>query len=156
MKNKLGKIFLDILKIPNQILRNPNKEIDNHDLYKPLIVNMLYTMNKVNGIGIAAPQVGVNERVFIALIDKKPVVFINAKVVEFSSKIISFEEKCLSVPGESVLVTRPYEILVEYQDLKGRVHNKNLEGFNSVVFLHEFDHVLSEGGRLIIDYKDMK
>jgi len=153
MNNKSGKRFLTILEHPNDILRSPNTEVTDFSAYRPLVVNMVHTMNKVKGVGIPAPQIGENIRLFIALIDKQPIVVFNPKILEESEKIITLEEGCLSVPGQPVKMTRPFEILVEFQDLKGRTHNRTLEGMNSIIFLHEFDHVLSEGGRLIIDYK---
>lgn len=154
MKNRSNKVLMNIVKIPDPILKNPNINVEDFDFFdKNLIVNMIYTMNSVRGVGIAAPQVGKNIRFFIALIDKQPLVVFNPKVVKESDRIISFDEGCLSVPGETVKVTRPYEIFVEYQDLKGRIHNKTLEGINSIIFLHEFDHIREEGGKLITDYK---
>lgn len=156
MKNKSGKVLLNIVKVPDPILKNPNEDVVDFEFFdRNLIVNMIYTMNSVKGIGIALPQIGINKRMFVALIDKIPIVVFNPKVVKESDRIISFEEGCLSIPGETVKVTRPYEILVEYQDLKGRTHNKIIEGINSIIFLHEYDHVLPEGGRLITDYKSI-
>lgn len=152
MKNKKGKNLLEIVKIPSVILRNPNESVIDFESCTSLIIDMIYTMNHVKGVGIAAPQIGKNIRLFIALIDKQPLAVFNPEIIKVSEKVISFDEGCLSLPGESVKVTRPYEILVKYQDVRGRVHNRVFEGFNSVFFLHEFDHVLPEGGKLITDY----
>lgn len=153
MKNKSGKILLNIVKIPDPILKNPNTDAKDFDSFdRNLVIDMIYTMNKVRGIGLALPQIGINKRMFVALIDKVPIPMFNPKIIKESDKIITFPEGCLSVPDRLVRITRPYEILVEYQDLKGRTHDKVLEGINSVIFLHEFDHILPEGGKLIIDY----
>jgi len=146
---KQSKVFMNIVKYPDPILRTENKIVYNPSEYFNLAQNMIYTMRKTNGIGIAANQVGKNIQMFIALMNKVPIVMFNPKIIKSSDKIITLMESCLSCPGISVEMTRPYEILIEYVDLRNRVHNRVLEGLNSVVFQHEKMHL---DGILIADY----
>lgn len=120
-----------------------------------LAKEMIETMHdpKAPGIGIAAPQVGVDARVFIVTlgVEKKKdrdVIMVNPFLLQESSDVAVAEEGCLSLPGMYGNVLRPVEIEVEYQDLKGEKHNLVLRDLDARVFLHELDHL---NGVLFID-----
>jgi peptide deformylase len=156
-KNKQKKVFMNIIKHPDPVLRAKNINVasfkENENFNKTLVVNMIHTMNKVRGVGIAAPQVGINVRLFVALINRKPLVVFNPEIINGSPGGINIDEMCLSLPGEKVNIKRPNWIEVKYQDLKGKEHVGRFEGINSIIICHEIDHVQPEGGKLIIDHK---
>jgi peptide deformylase len=114
---------------------------------------MIETMHENDGIGLAAPQVGLSQRLIvidISPIDKAavPMVFINPEIVDSQGEI-TMDEGCLSVPGVTEAVTRPEEIMLKYQDIKGNEKNEKFEGWNARVIQHEIDHL---NGILFIDY----
>jgi peptide deformylase len=122
---------------------------------KKLATEMVETMNdpKAPGIGIAAPQVGVNARLFVVTLGieqkkEKVCVMVNPVVVEESDEVALAEEGCLSLPGEYGNVLRPVDVKVEYKDLNGKEFSRNLHGLDARVFLHELDHL---NGVLFID-----
>ncbi len=124
-----------------------------------LCKDMLYTMYKAPGIGLAAPQVGNSLRIFVMDIDYdreeitmadgsieyrlsgfKPQIFINPIIRPIEGEIL-YEEGCLSVPGYYEEVKRVEKIQVEYQDLKGNTHTLDADGLLSVCIQHENDHL---------------
>lgn len=116
-----------------------------------LIAAMLEAMHENKGIGLAAPQVGINQQIFVADIGQGPVAVINPKVLKrIGSETV--EEGCLSIPGVSVKVKRPKKITVRYTDQNNEIVERELEELMARVFLHETDHLL---GRLIVDYASL-
>ncbi|HOW35696.1 MAG TPA: peptide deformylase [Candidatus Omnitrophota bacterium] len=113
-----------------------------------LITSMLETMYDGKGIGLAAPQVGINERLIVVDIGDGPVALINPKITKRSGQDI-MEEGCLSVPGIVVEIKRPAKIRVEYLDENNQPQAQDLAGLMARVVLHETDHL---NGKLIIDY----
>jgi peptide deformylase len=103
------------------------------------------------GIGLAAPQVGLESSVMIIDIGEGLINFINPDIIESSGRKTSMEEGCLSLPGISVNVKRPEKIKVRAQNEKGEFFIKNYEGLYAKAVQHEVDHL---HGRLIIDYLD--
>ena len=125
-----------------------------------LIEDMFDTMYDANGVGLAAPQVGVLRRIFVIDVGEGPIVMINPEVLEVSGEQ-SGEEGCLSLPGKSGVVTRP-----NYAKLKGLDQNMNEiivegEGLLARALLHENDHLDGhmymekvEGGLHDVEYVD--
>lgn len=113
-----------------------------------LIKAMLETMYASKGIGLAAPQIGINQQIFVADIGDGPVAIINPKVVRRSGSQIR-EEGCLSIPGVVVEIKRPQKIWVSYHNEQNHLVERELEDLMARVFLHENDHL---HGKLIIDY----
>lgn len=116
--------------------------------------DLAHTMYRRDGVGLAAPQVGVSKRVIV--IDpnwnkegkgRAPLVMINP-VIESSSGETDTEEGCISVPGIYAHVVRPSEITVSYTDLGGERHTLQLSDYPAVVVQHEYDHL---EGILFID-----
>jgi peptide deformylase len=118
---------------------------------KQLIENMFETMYNAEGIGLAAPQIGLAIR--LVVIDLDPLsddmpeykdfrgVYINAHIVETSDETDSMEEGCLSLPGIHEKVTRPTRIRVQYLDENFVEHDEWVEGFLARAMQHEFDHL---------------
>lgn len=120
---------------------------------KQLISNMYETLDASNGVGLAAPQIGLDIRVVVIDLDvlsedfpeykgfRKA--FINAHIIkrDEESKTESLEEGCLSIPGISEKVTRPTRIHVKYLDEEYQEHDEWVEGYLARVMQHEFDHL---------------
>ena len=126
---------------------------------KELIQNMFETLRKSEGVGLAAPQVGLSMRLFIVDLDclseDHPEfkgylkTFINPEIVEESEEQISYEEGCLSVPGIHENVKRPKKVLVNYLDEDFKEHEEWFDGFPARVIQHENDHL---DGKMFIDH----
>ena len=116
-----------------------------------LIENMFETMHQAQGIGLAAPQIGLAIRLVVVDLDvlaedypefkdfRK--VYINAHIVETSDETDSMEEGCLSLPGVHEKVTRPSRIHVQYLDENFEQHDEWVDGYLARVMQHEFDHL---------------
>ena len=113
---------------------------------------MLAAMREHKGVGLAAPQVGVNQQIFIADIGDGPLAFINPKLIKKSGADV-IEEGCLSIPGVTVMVRRPERIVVRYVDENNQPHEKIYEEMMARVIQHEIDHL---DGKLIVDYAGIK
>jgi len=109
---------------------------------------MVDTMYQAQGVGLAAPQVGINKRIFVIDIGDGLIVIINPKVLSRKG-VHCLEEGCLSVPEVSILIKRPEKIQVQYQEQNNNVVKKSFEGLMARAFLHELDHL---DGKLILDY----
>ena len=119
---------------------------------------MLDTMYHDNGIGLAAPQVGVLTRIitldlsFEEIEEHKnlyPLVMINPKITTFSQEVIEAQEGCLSLPEQTINLARPEFIFVEYLDIDGKKQKLKTDGWLSRAIQHEIDHL---DGKLLIDY----
>ena len=121
---------------------------------KNLLEDMLETMYKSNGIGLAAPQVGVLKRLVVMDCSdqntkKKPIKFVNPEILNLSSEKSEFEEGCLSLPTQYSKVERPSNIEVKYEDENGKKIKKNFSGIEATCLQHEIDHL---DGKLFVDY----
>lgn len=126
------------------------------DTLRDLGTQMLAAMEREEGVGLAAPQVGLDLRLLAALAmrepgdeDAEPVVMVNPEILERSRETWVYEEGCLSIPGIRGDVTRPERVRVHYQDLDGREHTIDTEGMFARILQHEIDHL---NGKLFIDY----
>jgi|APSaa5957512493_1039668.scaffolds.fasta_scaffold56053_1 peptide deformylase len=110
-----------------------------------LAQRMVEFMKKSNGIGLAAPQLGISARVFVMQTDfitgGLPMQCFNPRIVSHSEQLIQIEEGCLSFPGESMNIKRPAQIEVEYHNHKGELIKAILWGIKSICFQHELDHL---------------
>lgn len=126
---------------------------------KALADDMLETMHAAHGIGLAAPQIGLLQRLFVAQLPEdeddpqsnKPFVLVNPEVVKTSREEVEGEEGCLSIPTWYGLVWRPEWVVVKAQDVNGKPVRVKAEGLLARVFLHEMDHL---EGVLFIDRVD--
>jgi len=145
---------LQIITIPAPNLREKSKEVVLAKVpkLKKLISNMIEVMYELNGIGLAAPQIGKNICLAIigqeATMDKRDLVILNPKITKHSWKRIKMEEGCLSVPGCSKEVERYKKITVKALDANGKILRFEAENFFARVLQHEIDHL---NGILIID-----
>lgn len=118
---------------------------------------MFYTMNRAHGIGLAAPQIGLDMALTVIDISKiegqekvKPMTLINPKILDSHGRI-TIEEGCLSIPYLRAEVTRPEKVHVEYSDLNLDKQTIELDGMIARVAQHEIDHL---NGVLFIDHLD--
>lgn len=141
---------LNIIAYPNKILRNKNKEIGeiNKDI-KNLALDMIETMHKSDGVGIAAPQVGVNKKIIIVNWEDEDLVLINPVITKKSFFKYMDKEGCLSFPGLEIMVKRPKKIAVKALDYSGEKIRVKAEGLFARILQHEIDHI---EGKLLIDY----
>lgn len=139
--------MLQILKFPNTILRQTIEkyEFDN-SVYDPIQLekDLIQTMLANDGIGLAAPQVGLSLRVFVMGHQDNPEAaqaFFNPAVVAAVDEVEDLEEGCLSFPGIYVKIKRPVKILARWQNSKGEWQESEFDGYNCKCFLHELDHL---------------
>ena len=143
---------LEIAQLGNPILRKMAEEIISIDEnITSLSSNMIFTVQNVNGVGLAAPQVFESKSMFIIAskpndrypnaTQMEPTVIINPKIITSSDKIVKDWEGCLSIPGIRGLVPRKEEIEVEYTNINGTIIKINYSEFAARIFQHEFDHL---------------
>lgn len=145
------KNILPIIVYPSPILHKKSRNIDQKDdreFLSVLVENMKTTMLQNNGVGLAAPQIGKNIRLFVADWGEGFKTFINPAIEEFSTKQVSAEEGCLSVPKRFEYIERPASIKIKAKDLEGKEFEVDLSGLAARVAQHELDHL---NGILFID-----
>ena len=104
-----------------------------------LIADLIITCNNApTGVGIAASQIGVLQRVMIGVNNQ---IFVNPKIIELKGAERSYREGCLSIPGVYAYLHRPQKVKLEWQDENGDVHTKTFKGFEGLVIQHEYDHL---------------
>jgi peptide deformylase len=153
-------MILPIRAYGDPVLRKKCKTIDqDYPGLEKLIADMFQTMDESNGVGLAAPQIGKNIRVFI--IDSVPMyrdekqgtgirqVFINAEIIDEYGKEWTFEEGCLSIPEIREDVDRNAKLKMRYQDENFKTHTKEFDKITARVIQHEYDHI---EGVLFIDH----
>ena len=111
------------------------------DRLKSLVDDLIQTMNEFSGIGIAAPQIGVKERILVIKSGNDNIVMINPMTISLSKDKKVTREGCLSMPGISVDVERHAEATVQYQDVTGHGHTVTLMNFAAIIYQHELDHL---------------
>jgi len=143
--------MLKIAKYPETILRKSSKPIRdfNADL-KKLAEDMAKIMYEDDGIGLAAPQVSLSQRLIVVGSEKGKDynAYVNPEITFNSKDKATNEEGCLSLPKIFGLVTRAKKIHIKYQDLDGKVHKEKKSGLEAIVIQHEIDHL---DGILFID-----
>ena len=107
-----------------------------------------YTLNENmfhhNGVGLSANQIGIEERVFVMMIDievEETITCFNPKIIKESKKEVVMEEGCLSYPELFLDISRPSSIIVRYEDEGKTIIKRRLEGFIGRIFQHEYDHM---------------
>ncbi len=131
-----------VVKIPDPVLRKVAAEVNGISKKTGFLIDeMMRVMRKANGIGLAAPQLGISQRVIvIAPHDYKPTALINPKIIKAEGEQIG-QEGCLSIPGLYGDVKRFDYVEVEAMDRKGRELVFELEGMPARVVQHEIDHL---------------
>ncbi|BEG98319.1 peptide deformylase [Bacteroides sedimenti] len=152
-------MILPIYVYGQPVLRKVAEDITpDYPNLKELIENMFATMERADGVGLAAPQIGLSIRVVVIDLDilseEKPEykdfrkAYINAHIIETEGEVVSMEEGCLSLPGIHEPVNRMSKIHVKYMDENFVEHDEYVEGYLARVMQHEFEHL---EGRLFID-----
>ena len=145
-------MILPVYLYGHPVLRKKSSDIDENypDLDK-LISDMFETMYRADGIGLAAPQIGININLYI--VDASPLakdepelkdfkkVFINPKIIFNTEAKISIEEGCLSIPDIHESVNRCSDLTIEYFNEKFERVTENLSGYRAIVVQHEYDHL---------------
>jgi peptide deformylase len=106
-----------------------------------LLADMVEVMRKANGIGLAAPQVGISERLCVIEIDGVVSTYLNPEITSRSQEKIFFEEGCLSLPGQFFPIERHEEITIKYHNEKGLPKRLRTRGLLAIVLQHEIDHL---------------
>jgi len=144
---------LTILQYPDprlQTVAKPVAVVD--DRVRALVAAMFDTMYEANGVGLAATQVDVHERIIVMDTSEernRPLVLINPEIVRRSEDSKEWEEGCLSVPGIYDTITRPASVRVRALDAQGEVFELDADGLTAVCIQHEMDHLL---GKVFVDY----
>lgn len=155
-------MIMSILKVceyPDPVLKQKAKKVPAvTDEVLTLLDNMLETMYASNGIGIAAPQVGVSQRMVVIDVEQNkeeedktgnPIFMINPEIIWHSEELSVYCEGCLSVPGQNAEVERPASVKVKYLDKTGKEQILAAEGLLATCIQHELDHL---DGILYIDH----
>ncbi len=161
-------MILPIVAYGAQILRKVAQEIpSDHPDLNTLIDDMWETMYASNGVGLAAPQINKNIRIFV--MDSSQIfdgleedelgkypdepgikkIFINAHITELNGEEWSYNEGCLSIPKIREDILRPEEVVIEYYDEAFVQHTEIFNGITARIIQHEYDHI---EGKLFIDY----
>ena len=164
----------EILEVPDPRLKIISKPVTAFDdELKTLVADMFETMYDAPGIGLAAIQVGVPQRVLVIdlqpddtdaepepcdhdghhhvhyPVKKEPRVFVNPVILNPAEELATYQEGCLSVPEIYADVDRPATCRVRYQDLDGKAHEEDMDGMMATCLQHEMDHL---EGILFIDH----
>lgn len=156
-KTKLDQPPLDIHYLGDRVLRQPAKRIAKvDDKTRQTIKEMLQTMYSADGIGLAAPQVGIHKQLIVIDInldkpDIPPLVLINPKITKSGNDFGQAEEGCLSIPGVYLDVSRPETIEVSYKNEQGKPTKLSTDGLLARVIQHEMDHL---NGVMFVDRVD--
>lgn len=148
-----------IVAYGDPVLRKVTVDIDKSYDVKKLSEDMFETMYNAKGVGLAAPQIGLNVRMFVvdgrpfnegedmeerdkdpSLIDFKKV-FINAEILEEDGDDWAFEEGCLSIPDVREDIYRPEYVTIRYFDIDWKEHTEEYEGLAARIIQHEYDHI---------------
>lgn len=157
---------LSILVAPNPLLRKKASPVLEVDTYvKKLLKDLEETMIAEDGIGLAAPQVGISKRILVMNVpanidvdgaeiegvDPKPELYhiVNPEIIWASDKLTSCKEGCLSVPGQFASIFRPEEVHVRYLDKEGNQCVTVFSYLQAACIQHEIDHL---NGKLFVDY----
>jgi peptide deformylase len=147
--------MLKLVYAPDPILKKeckPLAQVDDH--HRALIKEMYEVMYGANGVGLAAPQVGLDMRIFIVdpaarEEEKSPLTMINPKIISIEENLVPYEEGCLSFPEHFAEIDRPDKLSIEYIDENNQKKIMNAEGFTSRIIQHELDHL---NGILFVDH----
>lgn len=152
-------MILPIIPYGNPLLRKVSEKIDSsYPQLAELIESMFSTMNSSDGVGLAAPQIGLSIRLFI--VDASPMeedypeakdfkkIFINPQIIEEKGEEWAFNEGCLSLPGIREDVVRKSVVVLEYQDENFTTHTEEFSGIAARIIQHEYEHL---EGKLFVD-----
>ncbi|MBK5200195.1 MAG: peptide deformylase [Spirochaetaceae bacterium] len=143
--------MLDIFTLGEEILTIKCKKVETFDSSLTLLIDAMFdSMDEADGVGLAAPQVGIDMRLFV-VDDQKGTrrEFINPEIVETSMDNVNMEEGCLSIPNVYHDIERPKSITLQAQDINGKTFKIKAEGLLARSIQHENDHL---NGIVFIDH----
>ena len=147
---------MEILLVPDPVLRQKAdklKSISEEDI--KIANNMMETMIKAPGVGLAANQVGILKQIVTINFEDKEnnkkanYILFNPSIIQYSEEKVVMEEGCLSLPEQYAEVERPKEIILEYVNENEKIIKKEIDGFEARILQHEIDHLF---GKLFVDY----
>ena len=147
---------MEILLVPDPVLRQKAdklKSISEEDI--KIANNMMETMIKAPGVGLAANQVGILKQIVTINFEDKEnnkkanYILFNPSIIQYSEEKVVMEEGCLSLPEQYAEVERPKEIILEYVNENEKIIKKEIDGFEARILQHEIDHL---SGKLFVDY----
>jgi peptide deformylase len=145
--------ILTVLRFPDERLRTKAQNVaEVNDDIRAIIDNMLETMYQEKGVGLAATQVDIHQRIVVIDVSKdnnEPIVLINPEIIKKGEEIVINEEGCLSVPGCYAKVERHNTVTVKALDRDGKEFTLNGEELLAICIQHELDHLK---GVLFVDY----
>jgi len=153
-KEHKGNPLLEIYKLGDDILRQNSQRISKvDDSIRKLSREMLQSMYAAKGIGLAAPQIGINKELLVIDVNfedsaAEPLILINPEITDFGTTLNSYEEGCLSIPGVYLNVVRPSTIKLKFRDEMGRPRKMRADGLLARCIQHEMDHL---NGVLFVD-----
>jgi len=143
---------MQVIKYGHPTLRKVAEEIDVDEIDQDFVEDMIETMYKEDGVGLAAPQVNVSKRLLVATDLENLYVMINPKIVAMSESVETDIEGCLSLPDLQAEVARSKKIIVRAFDRDGKPYELKAQGLLARVLQHEIDHL---NGVLFIDRADL-
>jgi peptide deformylase len=142
----------EVVLYPDPILRRVADPIEHFDdALASLVQSMIARMKKSRGVGLAAPQIGLRQRVLVLNPtgdEGDDLALVNPTIVSRGGKRVSYDEGCLSFPGIFAEIVRPERCTVQAFDPRGNPFERELDGFPSRIVQHEFDHL---EGVLLVD-----
>ncbi len=153
-KEQTGNPSLEIYKLGDDVLRQNAQRITKVDnSIRILAKEMLQSMYAAKGIGLAAPQIGINKELLVIDVNfednaAEPLILINPEITNYGTTLNSYEEGCLSIPGVYLNVVRPSTIKLRFRDEMGRPRKMKADGLLARCIQHEMDHL---NGVLFVD-----
>ena len=147
---------MEILLVPNELLRQKANRLINITSEDIKIANqMMDTMIKAPGVGLAANQVGILKQIITINFEDKEndkranYILFNPLIIEYSEEKVIMEERCLSLPEQYANIERPKKIILQYIDENQKNIKKEIDGYEARILQHEIDHL---SGKLFVDY----
>lgn len=136
-------MILDIVKLGEESLREKSVAVEEvNDEIKQLANDMFETMIEADGVGLAAPQIGKNIRMFVVIADDDiRRVFINPQIIKTSEEVGPYDEGCLSIPQVYESIIRPLKVTVQALNENGKPFTLDADGLLARIIQHEYDHL---------------
>ncbi|MEW5894216.1 MAG: peptide deformylase [Candidatus Omnitrophota bacterium] len=145
----MRKAILAIRTLGDSCLRQPAMKLDHVGPSERILIQaMIKTLYDADGVGLAAPQIGINKQIAVIDVGNGPIVLVNPQIIKTRGEE-EFEEGCLSIPGVSARIKRAKNVLVRFIDEQNRQQEMECAGLLARAVQHECDHLQ---GKLIIDY----
>ena len=153
MTEKPLELDFVVVRYPDPVLRKVAEPVTSFDAGLERVVEAMFQrMVASKGVGLAAPQVGISKRILVLNPDGErgpgDLALVNPTILARAGDETFYDEGCLSFPGIYAEVKRPDRCTVAYQDLEGRAHQREFDGFTSRIVQHEYDHL---EGVLLVD-----